>query len=492
MRAHLLLSLSTAALTRAAPGGGWDDTSHVHTSVEVYSSCSTASSPEQSGKTSWPSFAKPSSHVRPSAAWSDQSKPSEKASKTWAISTSCKTTPQPLPVTTEKSTEHPEWTKASSYMWPSAGWSYQSKPSEKASKTWAISTSCKTTPQPLPVTTAKSTEHPEWTKASSYIWPSAGWSDQSKPFEKASKTWAISTSCKTTAHPSAVTTAKSSEHPAWTSTPCTTSSTLTCPHVCHLDFFGTLLAYPTVIEYSSVYAQTINAYVTDFSDGSPPRSSEETVTAPPAPPAAPLTWTAFGVVLTYPTTYVAYTSINYATVVPLSAEGTCTTTTSAPLIYPTVWPSLIAPSSLIQQPGSLPPATVVQWLDSLPTVEAQLGGNVCDPANGGVAPFVPTATVTSATTIDGNTRIVHTTTVQVSSSSSSSTSSSTPSPTPTPAPQTSNTPQLSPTTPTTASPTPTSSTPTAVVQTINAAAIPRKFGTETWLGNALAAVLLAL
>lgn len=74
----------------------------------------------------------------------------------------------------------------------------------------------------------------------------------------------------------------------------TPTSTSTCPTTCRLDFHGTLLEYPTMIEWSSVYAETINAFVTGFDDGSPAQTREETITAPPGPAAAPMTWEAFG------------------------------------------------------------------------------------------------------------------------------------------------------------------------------------------------------
>jgi hypothetical protein len=134
----------------------------------------------------------------------------------------------------------------------------------------------------------------------------AGWSHSEetsfkaiKTSSKYSKTWKSPPS-ETSFIPVPVhTTTKVTEKPKWSPSPCTTStsSTLTCSHVCHLDFFGTILAYPTVVEYSSVYAQTVNVYVTEYSDGTPGQSSEETITALPAIPDSPLTWTAFGVVL---------------------------------------------------------------------------------------------------------------------------------------------------------------------------------------------------
>jgi len=75
----------------------------------------------------------------------------------------------------------------------------------------------------------------------------------------------------------------------------------TCPTTCRLIYHGTFLQYPTVIEYTSVYAETINAFVTQYGDGSPGQTSEETITAPAAPtaapPAGPLTWNYSGVAL---------------------------------------------------------------------------------------------------------------------------------------------------------------------------------------------------
>jgi hypothetical protein len=75
------------------------------------------------------------------------------------------------------------------------------------------------------------------------------------------------------------------------------SPTFTCPTTCRLEYHGTFLQYPTVIVYTSVYSQTINAFVTEFGDGSPGQSVEETITAPDGAAPAPLTWTAFGVEL---------------------------------------------------------------------------------------------------------------------------------------------------------------------------------------------------
>jgi hypothetical protein len=75
------------------------------------------------------------------------------------------------------------------------------------------------------------------------------------------------------------------------------TSTLTCPTTCRLDFHGTFLEYPTIIEWSSEYAETINAFITGFEDGSPAQTREETITASAGPAAAPMTWEAFGVQL---------------------------------------------------------------------------------------------------------------------------------------------------------------------------------------------------
>jgi len=267
------------------------------------------------------------------------------------------------------------------------------------------------------------------------------------------------------------------------------TSTFTCPTTCRLIYHGTFLAYPTVIEYSSVYAETINAYVTEYADGSPGQTVEETVTAPPAPTTAPLTWNAFGVDLTYPTTYVAYFSIAYQIIVPLPAQSTCSSK-SAELQYPRVWPSLIADSTSIRQPGSIPPATIVQWIDSLPTVREQLGGNICDPVFGGLQPFTPTATVTSATTIAGNTRIVQTTVVTpatVAPAPPPTTSVATTSAPPPPPPPPPSTPPPPPPAPPVSS-----TTRSPAIQTVNAAVLPRQIGAGSWVGNAVAALLLAL
>ena len=163
--------------------------------------------------------------------------------------------------------------------------------------------------------------------------------------------------------------------------------------------------------------------------------------------------------------------------------------TEAPLQYPRVWPSLIADSTSIRQPGDIPPATVVEYIDSLPTVREQLGGHICDPVFGGLQPFTPTATVTSATTIAGNTRIVQTTTVSAQTVAPTTTAMLPPPPPP-PPPTPSSVPAPPPPTP---SPPPVVTTATTrgpVIQTVNAAVLNRHAGVGTWLGNALAAMLV--
>jgi len=126
------------------------------------------------------------------------------------------------------------------------------------------------------------------------------------------------------------------------STSSTPSSTASCGPACQVDGFGTILEFPTEVVLQPVYATTIEEHVTIFVDGIT-STTESTILAPPASltPSPTLTWTFSGVVLTFPTTYVAYTDFSHISVnsVPTCSSGSVDLT----LGQPTNWPRWYSP-----------------------------------------------------------------------------------------------------------------------------------------------------
>jgi hypothetical protein len=153
------------------------------------------------------------------------------------------------------------------------------------------------------------------------------------------------------------------------------------------------------VEYVPYYLTTISVIVSALPNGEL-STSEQTVTAPPAPPLPTLTWEFEGLVLTYPTTYVAYTSFEHISVSTNVFAQTCASAT-APLTLgnPTPWASLVFPTSDVL-PGLHLPTALVNYLDSNPTVISELGGTIasnCDPQQSGTA--TPAAAPTGTTTV---------------------------------------------------------------------------------------------
>jgi hypothetical protein len=157
-----------------------------------------------------------------------------------------------------------------------------------------------------------------------------------------------------------------------------------------------------------IYATTISVFVS-VADNGAQSTSESTITAGPVAPLPTLLFTFNGLVLTWPTTYVAYTSFEHISVSTNVFAQTCASISSpVTLGNPTPWASLVFPTADIP-PGLILPTALVDYLDSNPTVVAELGGTIasdCDPQDGATpaAAAAPTATVTLATGVSGVTR----------------------------------------------------------------------------------------
>ncbi|KAK3064990.1 hypothetical protein LTS18_014483 [Coniosporium uncinatum] len=172
-----------------------------------------------------------------------------------------------------------------------------------------------------------------------------------------------------------------------------------CPDPCAVNIFATELIYPTRVETltKTVTTATLDTWITVLPDGSESTSiSTRTVlTLDPSSLASigpQLTWTddSFpGVILTHPTTYLAYTRFSHQFIIPQSVTTVCAySTETLSLPTPTEWSSLIYPES--ETPGPLlPPTSLIDYLERQSTVREQLGvsqiASSCDPSNGAIA-----------------------------------------------------------------------------------------------------------
>lgn len=167
---------------------------------------------------------------------------------------------------------------------------------------------------------------------------------------------------------------------------------VSCSSGCQIDVTATRLAYPGTIVVSTVTVPTVTLEIS--TDDSGIVRSTGLYTRPlPVTTSSAITWEFSGVPLTYPTVYAAYATFNRVSVSPV--DNVCQTSVlSLALPTPTDWPPLIIVESLIPTPTLVAPR-VVSYLNTLPTVIAQLGGpigaNACDPIAG---PLVTSATNT--------------------------------------------------------------------------------------------------
>jgi hypothetical protein len=162
-----------------------------------------------------------------------------------------------------------------------------------------------------------------------------------------------------------------------------TSVSIPCTSKCQIDVTAKRLAYPGTIVVSTVYVPTVTLdYSTDAAGNV---ASTRLYTQPlPASTTSDITWEFSGVPLTWPTVYAAYATFNRVSVSPVG--NTCRTSIlSLALPTPTSWQPLIIEETNIPNPALVAPR-VTSYLNTLPTVIAQLGGpiggNACDPIVG--------------------------------------------------------------------------------------------------------------
>ncbi|OCK87545.1 uncharacterized protein K441DRAFT_355357 [Cenococcum geophilum 1.58] len=204
------------------------------------------------------------------------------------------------------------------------------------------------------------------------------------------------------------------EGPTITKTAFPSSSTLapTCANGCEVDVTATLVSFPGQVSTSTVtyFTRSVDVFITGLPDGTN-KTSYVTATLPNPPissATSAITWTFNSVVLTYPTTYVAYIDFSHIFVVPVST-GCLTATEKLVLPSPTDFAPLIFPSASVSESGK-PPSTLISYLNSLPTVLVQLSGtpigSSCDPIVGGTttaqvaSTAVGVVSVTSVPAID--------------------------------------------------------------------------------------------
>ena len=158
-------------------------------------------------------------------------------------------------------------------------------------------------------------------------------------------------------------------------------ASISCTSFCHINVTATRLRYPgkVVVATTTLPLVTVDVYTDDAGNGV--SSITRTNSLPPSTPT--ITWDFSGVVLTWPTVYAAYATFSRISVEAIGSQ--CTSkTVSLNLPSPTDYTSLIIPENEIPNPSYVAP-TVVEYLNSLPTVLAQLGGPIrkaCDPIVG--------------------------------------------------------------------------------------------------------------
>jgi hypothetical protein len=158
---------------------------------------------------------------------------------------------------------------------------------------------------------------------------------------------------------------------------------VSCDSGCQIDVTATRLAYPGTVVVSTVLVPTVTLEITTDASGNV-RSTGLYTRPLPATTSSAITWEFSGVPLTYPTVYAAYATFNRVSI--SAVDNVCQTSVlSLALPTPTDWPPLIIVESLIPTPTLVAPR-VVSYLNTVPTVTAQLGGpigaNACDPIVG--------------------------------------------------------------------------------------------------------------
>ena len=178
---------------------------------------------------------------------------------------------------------------------------------------------------------------------------------------------------------------------------------------CKIDIYATPLVFPTVYSYSTVYETTLDVYKTVYDDLNSTVYSTSTLLAPTTCIETPVsTWERFGVVLTSPTTYLAYTNFSRGFLERRPTIYGCGELVSVPLDFgpaSTAFDELIIATDVIPSTPTPAPTQLLAYMDTLPTVVAQLGGIPaisCDMPNiSTVATTEMQVTAQAATTVGG-------------------------------------------------------------------------------------------
>lgn len=150
-------------------------------------------------------------------------------------------------------------------------------------------------------------------------------------------------------------------------------------------------------------------YKTVYDDLNSTAYSTNTIFAPTACIETPVsTWERFGVVLTSPTTYLAYTTFSRGYLELRPTVYGCGELVSVPLDFgpdATAFEELIIATTVIPSTPTPAPSQLLAWMDTIPTIVAQLSGIPavsCDTPNiSSVATTEAQVTATVATTVSG-------------------------------------------------------------------------------------------
>lgn len=173
---------------------------------------------------------------------------------------------------------------------------------------------------------------------------------------------------------------------------------ISCSSDCQIDVTATRLGYPGQV---FVATTTVPVFTLDIYTNAAGEDVSSFLRSVPVETATPttLTWEFSGVPLTWPTVYAAYATFSHISVEPIGTDCVSETLTLA-LPSPTNYEPLILPESEIPNTQFVAPV-VVDYLNSLPTVLAQLGqpigAGACDPIIGSTAD--PRTSTLGSTTI---------------------------------------------------------------------------------------------
>jgi hypothetical protein len=179
---------------------------------------------------------------------------------------------------------------------------------------------------------------------------------------------------------------------------------------CKIDIYATALVFPTAYVTTTISATTEDVYKTVYDDINSTVYSTSTHFAPTTCSKTPVTtWEQFGVVLTYPTTYLAYTNFSRGFLEPRPTVFGCGELVSVPLdLGPsaTDFAELIIATTAIPTTTVPAPAQLLAYMDTIQTVVAQLPPGVpassCDTPNlVTVATPAPVQTATLTETAQG-------------------------------------------------------------------------------------------